>query len=85
VASEQEQREQEERDRQAHIERANHIELGLAFMLDQELSLSFLEATEEYAFEGGGTPFSESYGHFPSPADALVALAKRNGDFHGLQ
>jgi len=81
--SEQEQREQFERDRQAHDERVRHLELGLAFMLDGELDLKNLDG-ETWSFEDP-TPFSPAYGKFPSPADALVALGKIGGDFRGLQ
>lgn len=82
MASEQEQREQEERDRQAHTERVGYIELGLAFMLDQELDLKNLDG-ETWSFEES-TINSPAYGHFPSPADALAALGKASGDIYGL-
>jgi hypothetical protein len=73
---------EEERNRQLHVERTNHIELGLAFMLDQELDLVAIDG-EAWTFKENkvGSP---SYGEFPSPADALAALGKRNGDIYGL-
>jgi hypothetical protein len=83
--SEQEQREQNERDRQAQIERAGHIELGLAFMLDKNLSLTVLAGGGDASWSFEEDVLSpESYGEFPSPADALVALGKANGDYYGL-
>lgn len=84
MASEREQREQEERDRQAQLERTRYIELGLAFMLDKNLTLSCLSGDEpEWSFEEDVLS-PENYGEFPSPADALAALGKANGDYYGL-
>lgn len=83
--SEQEQREQDERDRQAHTERVGHIELGLAFMLDKELDLTCIGTGTDATWSFMENVLSPTpYGEFPSPADALAALGKANGDFYGL-
>lgn len=84
MASEQEQRELDEQNRKAHTERVGYIELGLAFMLDKNLTLSCLGGDEpEWSFEEDVLS-PENYGEFPSPADALAALGKANGDYYGL-